>query len=123
VWRVLPVQSPVRAVRAVLMYNGNVLLVAGSGNDPADFAAGIFESAVYNPNKGTFKVIKTPDDLFRAGEVQLPNGKVLILGGNKAYVAAAQPDQRERRLLGPESGHDPHAERRAVLHRQPRVRR
>jgi hypothetical protein len=87
-WQVLPVPSPVRASRAVLMYTGNVLLVAGSGGDPADFAAGILESAVFNPDKGTFKLMKTPDDFFRAGEVQLPDGKVLILGGNKAYPNA-----------------------------------
>jgi hypothetical protein len=84
-WQVLKFPSPVRAIHAVLMYNGDVLLVAGSGNDPDDFAAGTFESAVYNPTKGTFQVIPTPDDFFCAGHIQLPNGEVLILGGNKAY--------------------------------------
>ena len=88
VWQVLPFPSPVRAIHAVLMYTGNVLLVAGSGNDPDDFAAGTFMSAVYNPSKGTFQVIPTPDDFFCAGHVQLPDGKVLVLGGNLAYPSS-----------------------------------
>jgi hypothetical protein len=89
VWQVLPFPSPVRSVHTVLLYNGNVLFVAGSGNDPNDFAAGTFESAVYNPTTGKFRVIPTPDDFFCAGHVQLADGNVLILGGNKAYPDAS----------------------------------
>jgi hypothetical protein len=87
-WQVMPFPSPVRAIHAVLLNTGNVLLVAGSGNDPNAFAAGTFMSAIYNPAKGTFQMIPTPDDFFCAGHVQLPNGKVLILAGNLAYPAA-----------------------------------
>lgn len=87
-WQVLPFPSPVRSIHSVVLDNGDVLLVAGSGNDTSDFAAGTFESAVYNPFKGTFQVIPTPDDFFCAGHVQLPNGDILILGGNKAYPNA-----------------------------------
>jgi Domain of unknown function (DUF1929) len=88
-WQVLPFNSPVRSVHTVLLYNGDVLFVAGSGNNPSQFAAGTFESAVYNPTTGKFRVIPTPDDFFCAGHVQLANGNVLILGGNKAYPTAA----------------------------------
>ena len=88
VWQVLPFLSPVRAIHAVLMRTGDVLLVAGSGNDPSDFAAGTFTSAVYDPAKGTFQVIPTPDDFFCGGHILLPNGKVLVLGGTLAYPAA-----------------------------------
>jgi len=87
-WQVLPFPSPVRSIHTVMMYTGDVLFIAGSGNDPNEFEAGSFESAVYNPNKGTFQVIPTPDDFFCAGHVQLPNGDVLVLGGNKAYPNA-----------------------------------
>ncbi len=87
-WQVMPFPSPVRAIHAVLLNTGNVLLVAGSGNDPNAFAAGTFLSAIYNPRNGSFQVIPTPDDFFCGGHVQLPNGKVLILGGNLAYPAA-----------------------------------
>ncbi len=85
----LPFPSPVRTIHSVVLDNGDILFVAGSGNDPNEFAAGTFESAVYNPTKGTFQVIPTPDDFFCAGHVQLPNGDILILGGNKAYPNAA----------------------------------
>jgi hypothetical protein len=89
-WQVLPFPSPVRSVHTVLMYNGKVLFIAGSGNDPTKFAQGSFESAVYDPNTGKFQVIPTPDDFFCAGHVQLANGDILILGGNKAYPVAAK---------------------------------
>jgi hypothetical protein len=84
-WQVLPFPSPVRSIHSVLMMNGKVLLIAGSGNDPDEFAAGTFESAVYDPAKGTFQMIPTPDDFFCAGHIQLSDGNVLVLGGNKAY--------------------------------------
>jgi hypothetical protein len=92
-WQILPVKSPVRASRAVLLDNGDVLLVAGSGDDADDFASGTLESAVYNPAKRTFSVIKTPDDFFKSGAVQLADGKVLILGGAKAYASATHDDE------------------------------
>jgi hypothetical protein len=87
-WQVMPFQSPVRAIHTVLMHNGDVLLVAGSGNDPNAFAAGTFTSAVYDPHNGTFRQIPTPSDMFCSGHVQLPDGRILILGGTKAYPAA-----------------------------------
>jgi hypothetical protein len=88
VWQVLPFNSPVRSIHTVLLKNGNVLLVAGSGNNPDAFAAGTFSTAVYQPRTGTFINVPTPADLFCSGHVQLPDGRVLIMGGNKAYPAA-----------------------------------
>jgi hypothetical protein len=87
-WQVMPFNSPVRGIHAVVLKNGNVLLVAGSGNDPAAFAAGTFTTAVYNPRNGTFTNVPTPADLFCSGHVQLADGRVLIMGGNKDYPAA-----------------------------------
>ena len=87
-WQVMPFSGQLRAARAVLMYNGKVLLVAGSGDDINDFNAGTFQTSVYNPANGTLTKIRTPDDFDRAGEVQLSDGKVLVLGGTKAYPTA-----------------------------------
>ncbi|MEV0715106.1 galactose oxidase early set domain-containing protein [Asanoa sp. NPDC050611] len=84
-WQVMPYQSTVRGIHAVVLDNGKVLLVAGSGNDPKQFAAGTFKTAVYDPVTGVFTNVPTPDDLFCAGHVQLSDGKVLVMGGNKAY--------------------------------------
>ena len=52
------------------------------------FAAGTFTTAVYHPKTGTFTNVPTPADLFCAGHVQLSDGRVLIMGGNKDYPAA-----------------------------------
>jgi hypothetical protein len=87
-WQVLPFEAPVRGVHSVVMKNGKVLLIAGSGNDPEAFEAGEFTSAVYDPRTGRFTVIPTPDDMFCSGHVQLADGRVLIMGGNLAYPAA-----------------------------------
>ncbi|WP_205650594.1 galactose oxidase early set domain-containing protein [Actinoplanes solisilvae] len=87
-WQVMPFNTPVRAIHAVVLHNGDVLLVAGSGNNLDDFAAGTFKTAVYRPSTGTFTNVPTPADLFCAGHVQLADGRVLVMGGNKDYPAA-----------------------------------
>ncbi|MFB7503546.1 galactose oxidase-like domain-containing protein [Streptomyces broussonetiae] len=84
-WSVLPTQNPVRSMHSVVLNDGKVLLIAGSGNSQDAFNAGTFTSAVYNPADGTYKVIPTPKDMFCAGHVQLQDGRVLVLSGNKAY--------------------------------------
>ncbi|MGV4982463.1 galactose oxidase-like domain-containing protein [Streptomyces sp. NRAIS4] len=87
-WSVLPTQNPVRSMHSVVLNNGKVLLIAGSGNSEENFNAGTFTSAVYDPANGTYKVIPTPKDMFCAGHVQLQDGRVLVLSGNKAYPVA-----------------------------------
>ncbi|MFG1610631.1 galactose oxidase-like domain-containing protein [Actinoplanes sp. NPDC049265] len=87
-WAVMPFNSPVRAIHSVVLRNGDVLLVAGSGNNVDDFAAGTFKSAIYKPSTGTFNTVPTPADLFCSGHVQLSDGRVLVMGGNKDYPAA-----------------------------------
>ncbi|WP_405731995.1 DUF1929 domain-containing protein [Streptomyces sp. NBC_00028] len=84
-WDVLPTQNPVRSMHSVVLNNGKVLLIAGSGNSEEQFNAGTFTSAVYNPATGAYKVIPTPKDMFCAGHVQLQDGRVLVMSGNKAY--------------------------------------
>jgi hypothetical protein len=84
-WQVMPFNSPVRAVHSVVLNNGNVLLVAGSGNSTSMFAAGTFKTALYQPATSTFVDVPTPVDLFCSGHVQLSDGRVLVMGGNKAY--------------------------------------
>ncbi|GGK37585.1 hypothetical protein GCM10010124_32980 [Pilimelia terevasa] len=87
-WEVLPYQSPVRGIHAALLRTGKVLLIAGSGNDTGEFAKGRFSTTLYDPRTGAFTSIPTPADLFCAGHAQLPDGRLLVLGGNAAYPAA-----------------------------------
>ncbi|WP_324787372.1 galactose oxidase early set domain-containing protein [Streptomyces sp. H51] len=87
-WDVLPTRNPVRSMHSVVLSNGKVLLIAGSGNSEENFDAGSFTSAVYNPADGSYKIIPTPKDMFCAGHVQLQDGRVLVMSGNKAFPAA-----------------------------------
>ncbi|MFE2063576.1 galactose oxidase-like domain-containing protein [Streptomyces sp. NPDC059467] len=87
-WDVLPTQNPVRSMHSVVLNNGKVLLIAGSGNSEENFDAGTFTSAVYDPANGTYKIIPTPKDMFCSGHIQLQDGRVLVLSGNKAFPAA-----------------------------------
>lgn len=75
-------------MHSVVLSNGKVLLIAGSGNSEENFDAGTFTSAVYDPVKGTYKVIPTPKDMFCSGHVQLADGRVLVMSGNKAFPVA-----------------------------------
>ncbi|AWE52126.1 galactose oxidase early set domain-containing protein [Streptomyces nigra] len=87
-WDVLPTQNPVRSMHSVVLNNGKVLLIAGSGNSEEMFEAGTFTSAVYDPENGTYQQIPTPKDMFCAGHVQLKDGRVLVMSGNKGYPSA-----------------------------------
>ena len=78
----------VRAIHTVVLSNGKILFMAGSGNDPTNFAMNNFTSTVWDPRSNTWTDIPTPDDVFCSGHVQLPNGNVLIMGGTKDFPAA-----------------------------------
>src|SRR5207253_846276 len=58
---------------------------AGSGNNVDNFNAGTFTASVYDPVAGTFNTLNVPKDMFCAGHVTLPDGRVLIQGGTKSY--------------------------------------
>lgn len=87
-WQTLSYQMPVRSVHASVLHTGNVLLVAGSGNDQTAFDAHTFTSSVWNPNTGQFTSAPTADDLFCSGHVQLPDGRILLAGGTSSYSTA-----------------------------------
>ncbi|ROO83674.1 N-acetylneuraminic acid mutarotase [Actinocorallia herbida] len=76
----------VRAMHSVVLNNGKVLLIAGSGNGGARFKRGEFVTKVYDPKTNTFTNVPTPYDMFCAGHVQLPDGRVLVLGGTEDFA-------------------------------------
>ncbi len=88
-WTVNTVQMPVRAMHATVLKNGKVLLLAGSGNNVDNFAAGSFKASVWDPVANTFVTLDVPKDMFCSGHVTLPDGKVLIQGGTKSYPTTA----------------------------------
>ncbi len=83
------------------MRTGKVLLIAGSGNDANQFAAGTFKTAVYDPSTGTLRSdIQTPYDMFCSGHAFLPDGRLLVAGGTVAYPndATGQGASGEKRV-------------------------
>ena len=63
-------------VHVVCSPTGKCLFVVGKGNK--------FSSYVYNPTTKTKVLVQTPDDLFCAGHVLLPDGRALVVGGTLA---------------------------------------
>jgi plastocyanin len=84
-WELLPCDSKVLAVHAVLMHTGRVLFFAGSGNNVPRFNAHDVRSVVWDYEAGTFHTPVTPFDVFCAGQTVLPDGKVLVAGGTQQY--------------------------------------
>jgi len=84
-WTVLNYAMPIRAMHATVLKNGKVLLIAGSGNNVDNFAAGTFKASVWDPIANTFTTLNVPKDMFCSGHVTLPDGRVLIQGGTKSY--------------------------------------
>ena len=90
----------VRAIHSVMLHNGKVLLIAGSGNGANRFNRGEFKTWLYNPKNNTFKNIPTPYDMFCAGHVQLPDGRVLVVSGTEEYAQYNANGQETMGWLG-----------------------
>lgn len=88
-WTVLDYQMPIRAMHATLLKNGKVLLVAGSGNSVQNFQSNSFKASIWDPVTGVFNTLDAPKDMFCAGHVTLPDGRILIQGGTKSYPTTA----------------------------------
>jgi hypothetical protein len=81
----IPTQFRVNGIHATLLYNGDVLIMAGSGNDQSFFNAGTFKTLLLNPATMQMRLIPTPWDLFCAGHIELPDGNILVAGGTARY--------------------------------------
>lgn len=84
-WQIASVTLPNRGIHQTLLRDGRVLVIAGSGNDEGNFRAGQFTTHVWNPTTGAMVQVPTPEDMFCAGHVTLPDGRVLIQGGTKEW--------------------------------------
>lgn len=85
-WEPPTAPGPAKASHAALLPNGKVLLIEGSANDPAQFAAGTFKTFVWNPGDNTYASVPTPYDAFCSGHAFLANGKLLVAGGLSGYT-------------------------------------
>ena len=82
-WQTLPYTMPINPIHMALLRNGKVLVVAGSGNDELETN---WRAAVLDLQLGQFVVTQGMSwDMFCNGMVTLPDGRVLINGGNLKY--------------------------------------
>src|SRR5688500_14375217 len=70
-WRTLSSQTPINPVHVALMNNGEVLIVAGSGNVATETH---FQAAVWDPLSQTFLTQTLGWDMFCNGMVVLHDG-------------------------------------------------
>ena len=81
----IPARFRVNGIHSTLLHNGDVLIMAGSGNNQAFFNAGTFRTLLLNPETMRMRLIHTPWDLFCAGHIELADGNILIAGGTARY--------------------------------------
>jgi hypothetical protein len=81
----IPARFRVNGIHSTLLHNGDVLIMAGSGNNQAFFNAGTFKTLLLNPVTMKERLIHTPWDLFCAGHIELPDGNILVAGGTARY--------------------------------------
>jgi hypothetical protein len=95
-WQVveLPKGQRINAIHAALLPSGRLLLIAGSGNDREQFAAGTFKTLVFDPVSGATTFVPTPTDLFCSGHAFLPDGKLLVAGGTLRYEVLKADNKR-----------------------------
>jgi hypothetical protein len=84
-WTTCQLPEGFNPVHASVLPDGTVLLMAGSGNDPAELTAGHFQSYIFSPDTCSTFPLPTPGDLFCAGHAMPPNGNILLAGGTKHY--------------------------------------
>ena len=74
-WQTLAPQMPINPVHAVLLHNGKVLIVSGSGNLPSNSN---WQAAIFDPATGAITTQPVAWDMFCNGMVVLPDGRVFV---------------------------------------------
>jgi hypothetical protein len=81
-WTTLPYTMPINPVHLALLNTGTVLIVSGSGNNPAETN---LSAAIWDPQAGTIFTESVAWDMFCNGMVILPDGRAFINGGTLQY--------------------------------------
>jgi hypothetical protein len=88
-WETLSYLMPINPIHVTLMHDGQILVVAGSENNPSEHQAGEYYAAVWNTQTGTITVQTLLWDLFCNGMSIMPDGRVLISGGATVALPTA----------------------------------
>ncbi|HXT19742.1 MAG TPA: galactose oxidase-like domain-containing protein [Thermoanaerobaculia bacterium] len=81
-WVTLTTVMPINPVHVAQMYDGKVLVITGSGNDPGER---MLMAGVWDPVTRTIATFRLNWDMFCNGMVILPDGRPFVLGGTLAY--------------------------------------
>jgi Domain of unknown function (DUF1929) len=94
--------SHTNSIHGTMLNNGQVLMVAGSGNNQQYFDEKIFRTVLLDPDRASFTQVYTPWDAFCCGHAILPDGRVLFAGGTKKYeiLAPDAPDHKQHNYEG-----------------------
>ena len=84
-WVTLPYLMPINPIRVALLHTGNVLVVAGSENDPNKSAQKDSKAAVWNLGTGSILLQDMPWDVFCNGGTFLADGRSMVVGGTVEY--------------------------------------
>ena len=94
-WSTLSYTMPINPIHVALLYNGKILVVAGSGNCPASQPgcpsgspygpANNSGALLLDPTNGNITQFSVSSDMFCNGMVVLPDGRAFINGGTLAY--------------------------------------
>ena len=80
--------SEILPIHAALLHTGKLLYFSGSGNDPEKFPYQKMETRLWDPADGSIAPVpvhRKQRDLFCAGHCFLPDGRLLVAGGNSGY--------------------------------------
>ena len=81
-WTTLANLMPINPVHIALLNTGKVLIVSGSGNVATET---FYRAAVWDPQTDTLAIQPLTWDMFCNGMAVLPDGRVLVNGGNLQY--------------------------------------
>jgi hypothetical protein len=81
-WTTLSNLMPINPVHIALLNTGEVLIVSGSGNVATET---FYRAAVWDPQTDTVATQPLTWDMFCNGMAVLPDGRVLVNGGNLQY--------------------------------------
>src|SRR5690349_7328855 len=84
-WQTMSTTMPVNPIHVALLHTGKVLAIGGSENYLPNFQANQFRAALLDPKTGNSVIQNTGWDMFCNGLSQLPDGRILIAGGNLMY--------------------------------------
>ena len=81
-WQTLPYTMPINPIHVALLYNGKVLIVSGSGNDPTNTN---YRAALWDPQTGSITTQPVGWDMFCNAMIVLPDGRPFVISGTLQY--------------------------------------